>query len=126
MGGTKQYEKYGEIREPEYKQVGVTSNGIKVLQGLNKNSSGLPRYAHTPFTMYATTDSNTNELKQISGYGGKSGLVKIKDLDWSHPHEEFKKGDIHVHIYENGIKTKKYRKASRKERRIVYMARNGR
>lgn len=39
---------------------------------------------------------------------------------------KIKQGDIHVHLYFDGKKSKKYRKASKKEKRLVMTAMHGR
>lgn len=126
MGSSKNYNKDGGFDKRTYKEIGITSNGIKVLGKLDGGSSNTPLYSNTPYTMYASMDSNTGVLKQITAYGGKEGRQKIKEMDWSHGHDSFKPGDIHVHLYDDGKKTKKYRKPSKKEYRIVKMAIYGR
>lgn len=131
MGGTKKFDDFGNLKEQTFKTVGITKNGIKILEKIDGGSASLPMYSNTPFTSYAAKDSDTSLLKQISVYGGKEGRKKIKDLDWSHKHtnpdgKTFPFGQIHVHIYnEKGKRSNYARKPSKKERRIVMMARYG-
>ncbi len=127
MGGTKYYLETGGFSYYDFKTIGKTVNGIKILEKINGNNSSLPLYSNTPYTMYAIRDSKLKTLKQITIYSsGKDGRQKTKDLDWSHGHGKFSKGEIHVHIYEEGKKLKYYRKPSKKERRIVMKALYGR
>lgn len=126
MGGSKQYEPGVGIKEQTFEQIGTTKNGIKILHEIGESNSSVPRHSNTPFTMYATQDSNTGKLKQITFYGGPDGRTITKQLDWGHPHGGIKQGDIHVHFYKDGIKVKdKYRKANKRERKLVRKAMYG-
>lgn len=120
MGGSKNYISSGGFSKQEYKSVGKTKNGIKILEKREGGSSSLPLYSNTPNTVYAIRDSNSKALKQISFYGGKDGRIKIKDLDWSHEHKPYK--SIHVHEYDSAGVRKRVRKPSKKEKRIVLMS----
>ena len=124
MGGSKKYNPNGGFTEQTYKTVGITANGIKILEKIKGGSSSLPIHSNTPNTMYAVRDSKTKELKQVSAYGGKNGRNKIKDIDWSHEHAPYI--DIHVHEYNKDGQKIKVRKPSKKERRIAMRVRNGR
>ena len=127
MGGSKQYLESGGFKNQTYEQTEVTSNGIKILRKIGNKSSNLPMYSNTPYTMYASRDSESGALKQITVYGGKDGRQKAKELDWGHGHGKIKEGNIHVHRYVNGKKDiNYYRKPSKKEKRIVMMAIYGR
>ena len=131
MGGEKKFQESGGFSEYEYKAVGMTKNGIKILEKVDGGSANLPIHSNTPFTAYAVRDSKTAELKQISIYGGPDGRQKIKDLDWSHKHTNpdgkvFLLGQIHVQTYKGISQHSKYaRKPSKKEKRIVMIARYG-
>ena len=118
MGGTKQYLSEGGFSEYKYKTVEILPNGAKVVQKKESDNNSLPSYSNTPYTYYAVADNEG--IKQITYYGGgKDGRRKTKDIDWRHGHGKFKAGEIHVHLYENGVKTTYYRKPSKKEKRVV-------
>lgn len=131
MGGSKKFDDFGNLKEQTYKTVGITKNGVKILAKIGGGSANLPMFSNTPFTAYAARDSKTSELKQISIYGGKNGRQKVKDLDWSHRHENpdgtvFLQGQIHVQMYNSkGERIDYARKPSKKEKRIVMIARYG-
>ncbi len=136
MGGTKQYLSSGGFSEQTYKQIGTTSNGIKILGKVKGNNSATPGRSNTPFTQYAALDSKNGSLKQISFYGRENGRQKIKDIDFGHSHDNiingkivksFKDNEIHVQVYDkHGIRSSIARKPSRKERRVFYTALSGR
>lgn len=134
MGGSKKYIDTGGFEEQTYKQIGTTSNDIKIVKKIGEDNSNTPMFSNTPYTMYAVLNSEDNILKQISIYGGKDGRQKIKDIDYGHEHTNingngmhFAKNEIHVQRY-IGMKrlTNQARKPSKKEKRIFMMALQGR
>lgn len=83
--------------------------------------------------MYAKTDQKTGIVKQITVYGnGSDHRSKLKDIDIDHEHgnkinkKYFSRKDIHVHEYDqNGRRSEEARKPSKKERRLIMLARYG-
>ena len=81
--------------------------------------------------MYAKTDNKTGLVKQISVYSrGKEHRGKTKDIDIDHEHSnkdnklKFMEKDIQVHEYDkNGRRSENARKPSKKERRLLMIAR---
>ena len=135
MGGTKQYKETGTIiAGGEYKTVGVTVNGIKKLVKVDSGSINTPQYSHTPGTMYAKTNRMTRKVEQVAVYGnGNDGKLKKKDIDTGHKHTNringmvFEETDIHVHeIDKYGRRSGEARKPSKKEKRLIMVARFGR
>lgn len=132
MGGTKQYLQSGGFENQTFKQVGLTSNGIKILRKVDAENSATPAHSNTPYTMYASKDNQKGIIKQISVYGREDGRQKIKDIDFGHEHTNpnglyFSKKDIHVQIYDkNGKRSNIARRPSKKEKRIMMMALYGR
>lgn len=120
MGGSKGF---AERNEYKYKSIG-TVEGIKVLAGL-RGEHNLPKYSDTS-TAYVKMGKSKGDTKDsprtIRIF--KNGEV-IKDIDWGHDHDSFKKGEIHVHEYTNGARNRIVRKPSRKERRLGIRVRNG-
>lgn len=96
--------------------------GVKLLDvksGQRKN----PHFSHTPDTMYAHRKNKNKKDKpgkedvvQISVYKNHE---RVLDIDWGHDHNEFKEGEIHVHIYKDGCKTKEYREPTPEEVELV-------
>lgn len=134
MGGSKTYLPAGGFTKKTYEQIGTTANGIKIIKRKDSNNSAAPAYSNTPYTMYATIDMKTNTVKQIAVYGGNDGRKRIKDIDAGHSHTNFVNGkpvkyfdetEIHVQEYdEKGIrKSNIARKPSKKERRLIMIAR---
>lgn len=131
MGGSKKYLSEGGFSEQTYRQVGTTSNGIKIIEKIDNKSSNTPINSNTPYTMYAANDSHSGELKQISVYGGQDGRTKIKDIDYGHEHintngKRFAENEIHVQLYNGTERLTDARKPSKKERRLMMMALYGR
>ncbi len=134
MGGSKQYNPDGGFSQQNYVQIGTTANGIKVvvLKDKNKNAN-TPLYSNTPSTAYAKIDVKSGMVEQISVYGnGVDKRSKLKDIDINHKHINpdkklhFGVNDIHVHIYnDKGVRSKFARKPSKKERRLLMIARYG-
>ncbi len=130
MGGSKQYNADGGFITQTYKQSGTTSNGIKILDSNINQSNGLPLFSNTPHTMYA--ERKNEKVIQISVYGGgKDGRMKLKDIDWGHPHKNngvtkmWQIGQIHVHEYNGRTRSTMARNPSTKERRLAMMASYG-
>jgi len=139
MGGTKAYLPSGGFKEQAFESVGTTANGIKILKRVNGRSS-TPTFSNTPNTMYAKKDSN-GRVDQISVYGQpENSRAKRKDIDIGHRHynrdangrktTHFSIGDVHVHEYRMNsegipIRQQNARKPSRKERRLLMVARYG-
>lgn len=135
MGGTKQYIESGGFYKRTYEQIGTTPNGIKITKQIGAANSTTPLYSNTPHTMYAATDKR-GTVKRITVYGRKNGRDRFKDIDLGHKHSNiadgkkvktFTESDMHVHDYDaNGVRNKIARKPSKKERRLIMMARNKR
>lgn len=134
MGSSKNYIAGGGFSEQGYKQIGTTANGIKIIA--NKDSSrasNTPTFSNTPNTAYASIDSKTGMVKQVTVYGkGSEYRGKAKDIDIGHAHNNkgnslhFNRTEIHVHDYdENGVRSEEARKPSKKERRLLMVARYG-
>lgn len=131
MGGTKRYQESGGFDFKTYKQIGETSNGIKILEKIGDKNTNTPMYSNTPYTMYAVLDEH-GIIKQISVYREENGRKKIKDIDFGHEHTNsdgthFNKGEIHVQLYDGFVRlSDKARRPSKKEKRIMMMALYGR
>lgn len=130
MGGSKKYNPDGGFSEQEYRTVGVTANGIKVIAPKDKSkNTNTPMFSNTSNTMYAKFSNGV--LNQVAVYGrGKDRRGKLKDIDIGHEHGNpggklrFKKTEIHVHDYTDDRPHSKYaRKPSKKERRLLMIAR---
>lgn len=133
MGSSKDYEPNGGFNVQRFNTVGTTENSIKIIEpnelNTNKNTR-TPIYSNTPGTMYAKTSSK--QVDQVSIYGaGKNKRQKLKDIDIGHPHtnpnrkKHFKATDIHVHVYHNKSRSFYARKPSKKEKRLIMIARYG-
>lgn len=93
--------------------------GIKIIQKKNKKK-GTPD--NTPNTMYAIRDKVTGKVDQVSVYEAISESKhgrKIKDIEWGHYHKPFKKGEVHVQDYIEGIRQKAPRSPTKEELQIV-------
>lgn len=131
MGGSKKYNPDGGFTEQGYKQTGITANNIKIISIKGTGKSSTPAFSNTPNTMYAKTKDKTGVVTQISFYSrGKEQRGKTKDIDIDHKHKnkdnklKFSENDIHVHEYdENGRRSENARKPSKKERRLLMVAR---
>ena len=139
MGGSKKYLSEGGFSEYEYKQTGTTQNGIKIINNPKANNTNTPLLSNTPYTMYAKYNKEGIMIEQVSVYRGKDGREKIKDIDIGHPHENkvkrnwntivlksFNMDEIHVHEYKGTKRSSIARKPSKKERRLLMIARYGR
>lgn len=139
MGGSKQYLSDGGFSEYEYYQVGTTQNGIKIIKDPKTGNTNTPLRSNTPFTAYAKIDKKTGLINQVGVYGGKDGREKIKDIDIDHKHDNtikrsgktvvlksFLENDIHVHEYSGTKRSDIARPPSKKERRLLMIARYGR
>ena len=133
MGGSKKYDPGVGIKTQTYKQIGITSTGVKIVTKIEGTSENTPLYSNTPYTQYAALEGKTRKLKQISTYsGGVDGREKIKDVEMGHEHTNKKNGlhfginDLHTQVYKNGIRDSEARKPSSKEKREFYMALYGR
>ena len=99
--------------------------GIKIIQKVGKkegDSDNTPMYSHTPNTMYAIRDKDTLKVDQVAVYeaipGSKYGR-KIKDIEWGHDHDPFKKGEVHVQDYIDGVRQKTPRVPTEEEKQIA-------
>ncbi len=139
MGGSKKYLSDGGFSEYEYYQVGTTQNGIKIIKDPKTGNTNTPLRSNTPFTAYAKLDKSGKAVEQVSVYGGKDGREKIKDIDINHAHDNkirrngkavilrtFSKQDIHVHEFNGTKRSEIARLPSKKERRLLMIARYGR
>lgn len=138
MGGSKKFLPDGGFSEYEYHQVGTTQNGIKIIKDPKAGNTNTPLFSNTPFTAYAKFNKDGTEIVQVSTYGGKDGRQKIKDIDVGHEHENtikqngkkvvlktFAENDIHVHEYSGTKRSNIARKPSKKERRLLMIAKYG-
>ena len=138
MGGTKKYLSDGGFSEYDYKQIGETENGIKIISDPKAGNTNTPLFSNTPYTAYAKFNRSGTMVEQVSIYGGVDGRQKIKDIDIEHPHnntvkrngqkviiKSFSVNDIHVHEYVGTKRSEKARKPSKKERRLLMIARHG-
>lgn len=95
MGGRGSYLSQGGFTKQEYKTV-KEINGIKVIEFIDKKRKhNTPIYSNTS-GYYATYDEK-KQLKQIAVYENRQ---KVKDIEWNHSHNKFKKGEIHVQEYD--------------------------
>ena len=81
---------------------------------------------------YGIKSTQTGLVKQVTVYGaGQDGRGKLKDIDFEHKHRNkldgrvFRADEIHVHEYIDGVRSKEARKPSKKERRLLTVARYG-
>ncbi|MBQ3006767.1 MAG: hypothetical protein IJD78_04310 [Clostridia bacterium] len=138
MGGSKDYISDGGFSKYEYNQIGTTENGIKIIDNPNANNTNTPLFSNTPYTAYAKLNKEGTDVEQVSVYGGIDGRQKIKDIDTEHHHDNkikrnrkkvvlksFSKHEIHVHEYAGTKRSEKARKPSKKERRLLMVARYG-
>lgn len=132
MGGSKKYIPSGGFTEQLYECVQLTANGIKIIEPKDKSQKAkTPTFSNTPNTMYAKTSDGI--VNQIAVYGkGVDRRSKLKDIDIGHKHNNpdnelsFGEKDIHVHDYDdNGVRLKNARKPSKKEKRLIMIARYG-
>ena len=101
MGGTK-WLNAGKVGN-EYETIAEV-DGIQIVKHKISGSSSTPTYSNNS-KYYATYDSTTGKIKQITCYDEETS-AKIYDIDWGHKHGEFKKGEPHVQYYKNGIRQK--------------------
>ena len=100
MGGQKQYIAEGGFSQWLYKKVGETIT-INDMTGkiVEKIDDPIPNHAGLPFY------SNTSDFYvKLSEFDGSPMQIRVfenrkaaPDLDWDHPHEPFKKGQLHIH-----------------------------
>ena len=113
---------FREGRFDEYVMVDFVC-GVKVLTKKNKKSNEIdntPAHSHTPNTMYARRNQN-GEIVQIAVYENN---VKVKDIEWGHNHKPFKKGDIHVQEYIDGIRQEEPRSPTEEEKLLAEKVRS--
>lgn len=138
MGGSKDYLETGGFTVYKYEQIGVTANGIKIIEDPSTDNTNTPMKSNTAYTAYAKYERDTQNVEQVSLYGGSDGRSKVKDIDFGHKHDNkqkrnkktiilktFNENDIHVHQYVNGKRSEIARKPSKKEKRIFMIARYG-
>ncbi|MCD7722729.1 MAG: hypothetical protein LUH82_02080 [Clostridiales bacterium] len=133
MGGSKKYLKYGGFTEKTFRQEGLTANDIKITVRKSDGMPSTPLYSNAPYTMYAKVDNDNGLVSQVAVYGkGEDHRAKLKDIDIGHTHKnitgnlKFDKKDIHIHEYDkNAVRSKIARKPSKKERRLLMIARYG-
>lgn len=139
MGGSKKFLPDGGFSEYEYYQIGTTQNDIKIIKNPKASNTNTPLFSSTPFTAYAKFDKDGTSVEQVSVYGGKDGRQKIKDIDIGHKHDNkikrnrkkvvlksYAENDIHVHEYNETKRSDIARKPSKKERRLLMIAKYGR
>ena len=69
--------------------------------------------------MYGRMDKN-GKVVQIAVYENN---VKVKDIEWGHNHKPFKKGQVHVQDYVNGVRQPEPREPNEEERKLVELVR---
>lgn len=127
MGGEKDYLESGGFSNYEYREIGYTDNGIKIIQKKH-GKANTPMKSNTPNTNYAKINDRSKELDQVTSYKGRQ---KQKDIDTGHIHvnpgdkRRFEKENIHVHDYVNGKRLQNARSPSKKEKRMIMIARYG-
>ena len=131
MGSTKNYLPSGGFSRKEYKADGTTANGIKILGRRDGRHAKTPTFSNTGES-YAVKSFRTDLVKQVTVYGaGQDGRGKLKDIDIEHKHRNkqdgrvFRADEIHVHEYIDGKRSGEARKPSKKERRLLTVARYG-
>ncbi len=138
MGGSKDYLEDGGFSKYEYNHIGTTENGIKIINASKAGNTNTPMLSNTPYTIYAKESDKSGLINQVGVYGGIDGRQKIKDIDIEHHHNNTKKrnrkkvilksfseNDIHVHEYDGVRRSSIARKPSKKERRLLMIARYG-
>ncbi len=133
MGGTKDYLKSGGFIKQGYLEVGII-NGIKEIDKIGAKNNNTPMFSNTPYTMYASRNTKSGDIQQVAIYARGDGRGKFKDIDIGHPHKnkdakqrEFLDYEIHVHVYsDDDLRGRIARKPSKKERRLLMLARNKR
>lgn len=138
MGGSKDYIEEGGFAQYKYQQIGITENGIKIIKDPNAGNTNTPLLSNTPYTAYAKFNKSGTLVEQVSVYGGTDGRQKIKDIDIGHHHDNIKKRnrkkiivksfdetEIHVQEYNGTKRSEIARKPSKKERRLLMIARYG-
>lgn len=115
MGGRGSYLSQGGFTKQEYETV-KEINGIKVIEFIDKRKKHNTPFHSNTSNMYATYDEKNN-LKQIAVYQNRQ---KIKDIEWNHNHEDFRKGEIHVQEYDkSGNRSKIARNPTDEELNLV-------
>ena len=99
MGGSKDFLESGGFSKYEYKTVGVTHGGIKIIEKVAGGSAALPGRSNTPGTVYAVLRADGTP-KQIMVYGNDRIQQKRIDLDHDHPPQK----GFHVQYFD-GRKT---------------------
>lgn len=138
MGGSKDYISDGGFSKYEYNQIGTTENGIKIIKNPKAGNTNTPLFSNTPYTAYAKFNKEGTDVEQVSVYGGIEGRQKIKDIDIGHHHDNkikrngkkivtksFAETEIHVQEYNGTKRSEIARKPSKKERRLLMIARYG-
>ena len=89
----------------KWKAVGYTSEGIKILEPINKNESwGMPERSNTPETSYIMYDKD-GKFKNYREFNEKR--EPVFEIDY---HYENGKWDLHVHKWENGNRVKGWKR----------------
>ncbi|MBQ8015670.1 MAG: hypothetical protein IJ264_05750 [Clostridia bacterium] len=138
MGGSKNYISDGGFSKYEYNQIGTTENGIKIINNPKSSNTNTPLFSNTPYTAYAKLNKEGTDVEQVSVYGDIDGRQKIKDIDIGHQHKntvkrnrkkvvlkQYSRHEIHVHEYRDERRSSIARKPSKKERRLLMIARYG-
>lgn len=134
MGGSKEYEANGGFKNTKFKVKYITLNGIKIIETKdNAKRPQTPMFSNTPGTMYAKVDNKSGLVNQVSIYGrGADKRAKLKDIDIGHKHSnpdnklKFYEADIHIHDYDENCRRSSFaRKPSKKEYRLIMVARYG-
>lgn len=112
---------FREGRFYEYVTVDFVA-GVKVITKNNKKENEIdntPAHSKSKNTMYARRNKD-GEIVQIAVY---ENHIKIKDIEWGHNHKPFKKGEVHVQEYINGVREREPRKPTDEERYLAEQVR---
>ena len=91
LNGVRDMEKF------EWKTVGILPSGVKVIQHTTQNNATNPQFSHSS-KVYAVADPKDKKIKQIVAYDDINQMSK--EINWGHKHNEFAKGEVHVHYDE--------------------------
>lgn len=113
MGNSRFYNAGGGFTVNEYHQEGDTIyyDGLKgkIIVKNEANKNGLPPHSGTS-DFYAGKRTRTGEIIQVRFYKDRKQHI---DFDWGHEHtnqkgdkSRFPMGTVHVHVYENGVRSR--------------------
>lgn len=109
MGGSKNFAEEGVFKYKSDRKIA----GIKVIEGKGKLHN-MPKYSGDS-DKYVRTN---HEGEPITIRLFKNHEASV-DIDWSHPHGKFQRGEIHVHDFIDGKRSKNARLPSSEERRLA-------